>query len=48
VKPTTDALFWSMSAVDKFVLPYYQRTLGVERAAEMRKKLMASIRPARR
>ncbi|HEU4453697.1 MAG TPA: hypothetical protein VFR81_11590, partial [Longimicrobium sp.] len=33
-----DAVFWSLSAVDKFAVPYYARTDGAEYAAEMRRK----------
>jgi len=35
-----DALFWSMSAIDKFAVPYYTRTDGPEYAAEMRRRAM--------
>lgn len=36
-----DCLFWSESAVDKFVIPYYARLYGVEHAAKMRKTFAA-------
>jgi hypothetical protein len=35
-----DALFWSMSAIDKFAVPYYAGTDGAEYAAEMRRRAM--------
>ncbi len=34
-----DALFWSESAIDKFVMPYYTSVYGVERAQELRQEL---------
>ncbi|HEU4452328.1 MAG TPA: hypothetical protein VFR81_04680, partial [Longimicrobium sp.] len=34
-----DAVFWSLSAIDKFAVPYYARTDGAEYAAEMRRKV---------
>ena len=34
--PDADAIFLSMPAVDKFVIPYYLRTLGVQAVGEMR------------
>ena len=33
-----DCLFWSESAIDKFVFPYYAQLFGVEHAAKMRKQ----------
>jgi hypothetical protein len=33
-----DALFWSLSALDKFFYPYYTMLYGPQKAAEMRKK----------
>ena len=36
-----DCLFWSESAVDKFIVPYYARLYGVEHAARMRKTFIA-------
>jgi hypothetical protein len=35
-----DALFFSMSAVDKFVLPYYEKTLGPLYARTLRQKIL--------
>jgi hypothetical protein len=35
----SDALFFTLSAVDKFVLPYYAGVLGVDYAAQMRARL---------
>lgn len=37
-----DALFWSVSALDKFLLPYYTMVYGPERAAEIRNQYLAS------
>jgi hypothetical protein len=39
-----DALFFSMSAIDKFVLPYYQKLLGPEYTRTLRQKSIAAIR----
>jgi hypothetical protein len=39
----TDAVFWSLPAVDKFALPYYVHTLGIERAAQMRAELVKKL-----
>jgi hypothetical protein len=38
-----DALFFSMSAVDKFVLPYYQKTLGPQYARTLRQKIREKL-----
>jgi hypothetical protein len=35
-----DALFFNLSALDKFVIPYYQRTLGTAYAQALRTKLI--------
>jgi len=35
-----DAVFFSIPAIDKFVLPYYTRVLGVEEAARMRRRML--------
>ncbi len=37
-----DAVFWTLSAVDKFAVPYYARTDGPEFAAEMRRRAARS------
>jgi hypothetical protein len=39
----TDALFMSLPGVDKFALPYYVHTLGIERTAEMRADLVKKL-----
>lgn len=39
-----DALFLSMSAVDKFVLPYYQKILGPDYALKLRDKALEAMR----
>jgi len=36
-----DAIFLGMSAVDKFVIPYYTHVLGVEAAAAMRRTMLS-------
>jgi hypothetical protein len=38
----TDALFFSLSALDKFVYPYYTSLYGPETAANMRKSFVSS------
>jgi len=35
--PDTDAVFLTLAAIDKFVIPYYTGLYGVERAAEIRR-----------
>jgi len=32
-----DALFFTLSAIDKFVIPYYQRLLGAASADSLRR-----------
>lgn len=39
---TRDALFWSVAAMDKFMLPYYTMVYGPERAAAIRKQYLES------
>jgi len=41
-----DALFLSLPAVDKFMIPYYARTIGIDSAAAMRTAIVRSL-PAR-
>jgi hypothetical protein len=38
---STDAVFLSQAAIDKFAIPYYARILGVEAAAAMRGAILA-------
>jgi len=38
-----DALFLTLPAVDKFVIPYYSRILGSEEAARMRTEIMRGL-----
>jgi hypothetical protein len=40
---TVDALFFTMPAVDKFVIPYYSRTYGPDYAAALRKWSFVAI-----
>jgi len=40
----SDALFFSMSAVDKFVLPYYLKLLGPDYALRLRHKAIVAFR----
>lgn len=35
-----DAVFFTLSAIDKFVLPYYERVLGAAQAARMREEMV--------
>lgn len=44
---TADAIFLSMAAIDKFVIPYYHGVLGVEAAAAMRRNLVGRMRSPR-
>jgi hypothetical protein len=39
-----DAIFLTMSAVDKFVIPYYTRVDGVDAAAALRRRMLADDR----
>jgi len=39
--PDIDAVFLTLSAIDKFVVPYYTSVFGVERAAEIRRTYVA-------
>ncbi len=39
-----DALFFGMSAIDKFVIPYYTHVLGVQGAAAMRQSILSGVR----
>jgi hypothetical protein len=41
---SADALFFTLSAVDKFVLPYYQKTLGPAYAEQLRNKVIDQLR----
>lgn len=34
-----DSLFWTSSAIDKFLIPYYTRVLGISKAATLRDEL---------
>lgn len=43
VPRSVDAVFFSVSALDKFVFPYYTRLLGAEQAAGMRRNLVGRI-----
>jgi hypothetical protein len=40
----TDALFLNLSAIDKFVLPYYSKVLGPAYASRLREKSIEAIR----
>jgi hypothetical protein len=39
----TDVVFFTLSAVDKFMIPYYTRVLGVEEAARMRQDIVRRL-----
>lgn len=41
-----DALFFTLAAIDKFVVPYYERLYGVEYAAGIRQRYLRSLRGA--
>jgi hypothetical protein len=40
---TADAVFFSLSAIDKFAMPYYARVLGAEPAAALRREIVRGI-----
>ena len=40
---SSDALFWSLEAVDKFALPFYLATEGFEKAASIRREAEAQL-----
>lgn len=40
-----EAVFFTMASIDKFVIPYYERVLGVQYAAELRARLQAAYVP---
>jgi len=40
----SDALFFSLSAIDKFVLPYYEKTYGAEYALRLRRKILEGLK----
>jgi len=42
--PSIDAVFFDLDAIDKFVLPYYVRIVGVDQAAAMRRGILSGIR----
>jgi hypothetical protein len=43
-----DAVFFTLSAIDKFVMPYYTRVYGAQYAADMRAAYVRSLRALRR
>jgi hypothetical protein len=45
IAPTADAIFLTMPAIDKFVIPYYTRIVGVEEAAAMRRGMVGRLAP---
>lgn len=45
VRPGTDAVFFTLSALDKFVFPYYVRILGVEETSAMRERIIRRMSP---
>jgi hypothetical protein len=40
----TDAVFFTLSAVDKFALPYYAHAVGMEETVRMRQEILATPR----
>jgi len=40
---SSDALFWSLEAIDKFALPFYHVTEGFERAADIRREAESQL-----
>jgi hypothetical protein len=43
-----DAVFFTLSAIDKFVMPYYTRVYGVDFAAQMRATYLRNLRALRK
>ncbi|MEP7347264.1 MAG: hypothetical protein ABI877_18480, partial [Gemmatimonadaceae bacterium] len=43
--PNADAVFLSLSSIDKFVIPYYTRILGLGAVTEMRQEAERSFAP---
>jgi hypothetical protein len=43
-----DAVFFTLSAIDKFVMPYYTRIYGAQFAADMRASYLKNLRSQRR
>ena len=41
--PSVDAIFLTLPAIDKFVVPYYARTIGFDSAAAMRARIAARL-----
>ena len=41
--PSVDAIFLSLPAIDKFVLPYYERIVGMDAAATMRRDIVDRV-----
>ena len=41
--PEVDALFFTPAAIDKFVIPYYVRIIGVDSAAALRRRLLSRL-----
>ena len=44
VPDSGDAVFFTPSAVEKFVFPYYERVFGIERANQMREEYINRAR----
>jgi hypothetical protein len=40
---SVDAMFFSLSSIDKFVLPYYTQVLGAEQSALIRRRIVSGI-----
>jgi hypothetical protein len=43
---SSDALFWSIEAIDRFALPFYLATEGFEKAAAIREEAHAQLAKA--
>jgi hypothetical protein len=43
MRPTVDAIFLTLPAIDKFVIPYYSRVIGIDSAATMRRLMVRGI-----
>jgi hypothetical protein len=41
--PEMDALFFTPAAIDKFLIPYYVRIMGVDSAAALRRRLLSRL-----
>jgi hypothetical protein len=41
--PEVDAIFLTLPAIDKFMIPYYSRVFGIDSAAAMRTQIVRDL-----